>query len=93
MKKILFGVLSLLLVAGTSCKKNKDVQNCDLSNASMVGSYKLTGFTIQLGNGGPEDSFDQIEACSKDDVITFRDNNSYAVNDAGTPCTDPAPYT
>ena len=93
MKRILFGALSLLLIVGTSCKKDKNNQTCDLSNASMAGSYKVTGLTTQLGNGGPEDSFDEIEACSKDDIITYRDNNSYSVNDAGTPCDRPSPYT
>ena len=81
----------VLLILDTSCKKDKNDENCNLSSTSIVGSYKITGFTIQQVGGEPKNAFDQIETCAKDDIITFKSNYSYSINESGTICTNPFP--
>jgi len=88
MKKI-FLILAIGAFALTSCKKNKDKKSCTLTEANLVGSYKVASVKYKASASDPEmDYTDQyLEACEKDDITTFNANHTYAYTDAGTTCT------
>jgi hypothetical protein len=85
MKKLVFGLLSLTLLA-TACKKDKDAPAITKDN--IAGTYKV--MSIKAWVGGVEDTqADSREACEKDDLIKLNADNSYAYQDLGTVC-DPS---
>ena len=85
MKKLLFGLLSLTLLA-TACKKDKDAPAITKDN--IAGTYQVTSIKAWV-NGTSVPDADQRQACEKDDLIKLNADNSYAYQDAGTVC-DPA---
>lgn len=86
MKKILLAVT--ILVAVTSCKKDKDDENCTLSSTSIVGSYKTTAVKYKASAADAEiDEFATWDACEKDDIVVLNANNSVTYQDAGISCT------
>ena len=95
MKKLLFGAMALVLFVGAGCKKDKDDATCDLSSASIVGSYKLTAATMQSGTSSPEVSVLNTfyQPCEIDDVYTLNANNTFAYMDQGTVCDPSGSYT
>ncbi|MBI3138509.1 MAG: lipocalin family protein [Sphingobacteriales bacterium] len=87
MKK-LFAV-SLIFFAFASCKKDKN-ETCTLSQTSLAGSYKMTAIKYKSSAASPEQDFFNdtfIEACDRDNVITFAAAGTYTITDAGTVCT------
>ena len=85
MKKMLFGLLALTLLA-TACKKDKDAPA--ITKENIAGTYKLMTIKVTL-NGSPEMDADEREDCEKDDLYTLNVDNSFGYTDAGTVC-DPA---
>lgn len=86
MKKLLFGALALILFAGVGCKKDKDA-TCDLSSAALVGNYKVTAATSQTGTDPAVDVFEaNFDACERDDVYNFSENNTFTLSDVGVLC-------
>jgi Lipocalin-like domain/Prokaryotic membrane lipoprotein lipid attachment site len=81
-KTILFAFVALALLAG--CKKTKD-QVCDLSEASIIGTYKLTGLTAN----GQSVLTVFLEQCELDDTYTFNADKSFVYTDAGIICAPP----
>jgi hypothetical protein len=87
MKKLLFGLLSLTLLA-TACKKDKDAPAITKDN--ITGTYKVMSIKAWVnGASVPDAEADQRQDCEKDDLIKLNADNSYAYQDAGTIC-DPA---
>ncbi len=85
MKKLLFGLLSLTLLA-TACKKDKN--DVPVTKENIAGTYKLMSIKATL-NGSPELDADDREVCEKDDLYTLNVDNSFSYTDAGSVC-DPA---
>ena len=85
MKKLVFGLLSLTLLA-TACKKDKDA--VPVTKENITGTYKLISIKVSL-NGSPELDADDREDCEKDDLYKLNADNSFNYVDAGTVC-DPA---
>lgn len=95
MKKIIFSAL-VLVIAATSCKKDKD-EECTLSAASIQGTYKLSSVKYKASASVPEievltnDLF--FEPCERDDTYTLGSGNVFSYNDAGTSCTPSGSYS
>lgn len=88
MKKILIPfVLAAILFGG--CKK--DDESCTLSQASLVGSYKLSSIKYKTSSSSAETEVigSYLDACERDDIITFNSNSTYNYVDAGTQCSPP----
>ena len=85
MKKLVFGLLSLTLLA-TACKKDKDAPA--ITKENIAGTYKVMSIKLSMNGSAPQD-FDLREDCQKDDLIELKADNTYAYHDAGTAC-DPA---
>ena len=85
MKKLLFGLFSLTLLA-TACKKDKDAPA--ITKENIAGTYKLMSIKVSL-NGSPEMDADDREVCEKDDLYKLNADNSFNYVDAGSIC-DPA---
>jgi hypothetical protein len=85
MKKLLFGLLSLSLLA-TACKKDKDAPA--ITKENIAGTYKLISIKASLNGSGELDADDR-EDCEKDDLYKINADNSFNYVDAGTAC-DPA---
>ncbi|MBI5371731.1 MAG: lipocalin family protein [Sphingobacteriales bacterium] len=86
MRKLL--ALSLIVFAFASCKKDKE--NCTLSQASLAGSYKMTAIKYKASASSPElDFFNDafIDACDRDNILTFAAGGTYTITDAGIVCT------
>ncbi|MEP6584178.1 MAG: lipocalin family protein [Ginsengibacter sp.] len=85
-------LLFLGVVASTSCKKKDKVNNCDLTEANFVGSYKIESVTYKMSPSSPDvDGTSLIfDPCELDDVTTFNTNHTYTYADAGTQCNPPA---
>lgn len=88
MKKLfLFIIISAFFF--TSCKKDKNKNDCSLTEANLVGSYKITSVKYKASASSPEiDYSNQFfdEACQKDDITTFNADHTYIYSDAGTAC-------
>ncbi len=89
MKKLLFSAMALVLLVGSGCKKDKKDATCSLSDAAIVGNYKLTGVTSQTGNQPENDVFPILPVCIKDNVLSLNANHIYQYQDLGTVCADP----
>ena len=82
---------ALLSVLFFSCEKDTDSNgNCAITTAAIAGSYKITAVTYKASTGATEtDVFGDIPACQRDDIYTFKTDNTYNYTDAGTVCTPP----
>jgi Lipocalin-like domain len=76
----------------SSCKKSKD-QVCDLSEASIAGTYKITAVSV---NGVPLSASDLANflgnACEADDTYTLNTDKTFTYNDAGIVCSPSGSY-
>lgn len=78
-----------ILVFLFSCKKNDD-QSSDPKNSSIVGKWKITGYTY--GNG--TDYFNTtMPLCEKDNLITYTSANKVSIDEGGTKCDLADPQT
>lgn len=85
MKKLILSSLVFALVA-TGCSKNDD-DDCNLSSASIVGTYLTTAARFQPSTGGGElDLLALAPACEKDDLVILNDNGVVTYQDAGVAC-------
>ena len=86
MKKIMLAAC-LMAFAFVSCKKDKDPV-CELSQANLVGSYKVTGLKYKANASTAEvDEFPSWDACEKDDITVLNADNTATFTDAGLVCT------
>ena len=90
MKKLI--VLSIVLVIFYSCKKDKSpnpAATCQISVASISGSYKITSYTYKETPSSAEVDYYAFlfpEACERDNVLTLNANGTYQLTDAGIAC-------
>ena len=85
MKK-LFLFLAVYAFAFSSCKK-KD-KACSLTEANLVGSYKITSVKYKASASSSEiDYTDQFfEPCEKDDLLILNSDHTVIYSDVGTVC-------
>ena len=88
MKKLIFGLLSLTLLA-TACKKDKDAPA--MTKENIAGTYKMTAeiYKMPAGQGPDEDLFSTYQSCVKDDQYKLNLDGSFQAVDAGEVC-DPS---
>lgn len=76
----------LMAFAFVSCKKDKDPV-CELNQANLVGSYKITGLKYKADAATAEvDEYIDWDACEKDDITVLNADNTATFTDAGTVC-------
>ncbi|HYF32703.1 MAG TPA: hypothetical protein VD993_16370 [Chitinophagaceae bacterium] len=85
MKKVLFGLLSLTLLIGTSCKKSKDAPAFTKEN--VIGNYMLTKVVFSANGQEQDITSSYVDDCEKDDIVTLKIDGTYESDDAGQPCT------
>jgi hypothetical protein len=86
MKKIL-GMAIVSAVLFSSCKKDDE---CNLTDASLVGTYKLTGLTYRLSPQAAEENvFSTFTECERDNVFIFNADHTLYYQDAGVICNPP----
>jgi Lipocalin-like domain len=85
MKRIILSLCIMGLAVASCKKKDDDKNNCEATQASVAGSYKLTSFKLN----GTEAIDLAFEPCEKDDIVVLNANGTYIYQDAGTVC-DPA---
>lgn len=84
MKKIIL-FSTVLLVALSSCKKDKASTSCNKTMADIAGTYSIV--KIEIGFGGTFVNItDSLDACEKDDKLTLNANGTTAYMDQGTVC-------
>ncbi len=75
--------LAIAAISFTSCKKN-DTAITPFQDIS--GYYKMTALKL-ITAGNEVDYLPTLDACSLDDVLTFKSNKTYTYTDAGLACT------
>jgi hypothetical protein len=96
MKKLCFNLGFILLTASvlglSSCKKDKnDISAVTVQNIS--GTYKLTAYTFKEGNLPEENLLAMMDACEKDNPISFKSDGTYSIPDVGIVCTPPGNFS
>ncbi len=81
MKRLILA-LCILGLASASCKKKDDKDGCDITQASVAGTYKVSS----LKYGGVEFYPASFEACELDDEIVLNADGTYSYNDVGVTC-------
>lgn len=93
MKKItLFVLVAVMATLVSSCKKDDDNNSNNPSGGSSATktemitakSWKVTGLTV-----GGQDFYSQMDACDKDDLHTFKTDNTYIYDEGASKC-DPS---
>lgn len=88
-KKILF-VTILSIVLFSACEKDA-TSNCQLSNTSILGTYKTTASTVQANaTATPVDDYATWDPCSKDDLLTFNTSGTVTTSEGATSCSPPS---
>lgn len=83
-----------------SCKKTSTNDavaetSLDITVANLVGNYKMTAATV-TSNGLTIDAFNTgnyIDACVKDDIISYTASGGFTVQDLGTKCSPTSAVT
>jgi hypothetical protein len=84
MKRLL--TLTCLLILIVSCNKPDD-DDCTANVESIAGSYKVVASAYKQTPTSPEENrMDDSDPCERDDVLTFKTDNSYEVADLGLAC-------
>jgi hypothetical protein len=96
MKKLCINLGFILLTASvlglSSCKKDKnDISAVTVQNIS--GTYKLTAYTFKEGNLPEENLLAMMDACEKDNPISFKSDGTYSIPDVGIVCTPPENFS
>jgi len=94
MKKIhLMAMCYLLIVAGSSCKKDESDKPVSKTDLLTTGTWKVTAFhEDDEGDGVFErDIFPQLEACYTDNYYTFKANGQFEMNEGTAKCDDADP--
>lgn len=85
MKKLLLALTAISILSVTGCKKDDD---CSLTAASLVGTYKVTAISSKADASAPVvDELATWDACEKDDTYEFTAANTIIQTDAGIVCT------
>ncbi len=88
MKKTFLSLLaSAVLVSGfSSCKKNSEDNDCEISVASVAGTYKLISCKYVNGSTETDALNDLYDACELDDTNELRADKVFIYTDAGVVC-------
>ncbi|HEY5368523.1 MAG TPA: lipocalin family protein [Hanamia sp.] len=87
MKLSRYVIIALIATSLFSCKKNDDNKDCTLSEASLVGTYKIGTVTYKETASSPEvDVSSFAEACNLDDLETYKSDHTFVYTDAGVKC-------
>jgi hypothetical protein len=82
MKINLMLFFTALLLMTASCKKNKDT-------VTIVGKWKQSSGIYSPAYLGESDYFSAYSPCEKDDIVEFKSDNTYELNEGASKC-DPA---
>ncbi len=98
MKKIYFQAIIIFLAilpVFISCKKDADTVEPVKTNTELLtfGSWKLTAATINSENNGITDMYAEMDNCAKDDIMTFKTNNTFVADEGATKCNTDDPQT
>lgn len=102
MRKTVF--IFLLISTLAACKKeespnpvdyNRTPDNFPGPKAEMIiaKQWKLTDKTIDYSNGLPSENFSNVPDCQKDNLLAFKSNRKYDVNETTDVCPGNAPIT
>jgi len=85
-------IFSTIILAG--CQKSKDSDEpVAVTKESLAGSYKLTALTSKTSIVPDEqNSYNELEACERDDIYTLRADFTADYTDAGTHCDPDGSY-
>ena len=90
MKLFLYFLGALLATSLFSCKKDNSKKDCTLSEANLVGTYAIGAVKYKATPSSPEmDASSMVDACSLDDLETFKSDHTVIYTDAGVKC-DPS---
>lgn len=96
MKKTLFALAALVVLA-SSCKKDKDDDApVTPTNENIVGTYKTSKIVVKNSTGEADitnDMLSLMDACDRDNLHKFNSNNTYEWVDAGTKCSPESTYS
>jgi hypothetical protein len=73
----------------SSCKNENIIPNsvCNLTQANILGSYKITSIIYKHNPQSPEiDYFMYYDECEKDNLLIFNSNNTYVISEGATAC-------
>ena len=90
--------LSIFALSFTACKKSSDSNNtCTVSEAAIVGSYKITSVKYKANAATAEvEIFTNpvyFDVCDRDDIYIFNANHTAVTQDAGVVCTPSNAYS
>jgi hypothetical protein len=90
MKRIIvIGISALFIFSG--CEKE---DTCNLTQESLIGTYRLTALTYRESPGSPvEDDFSGLSECVKDNLFSFNSDRTFRYQDAGLVCSSNLDYT
>lgn len=93
MKPILL-FLAISILAFASCKKDKENEDCTLTETNLVGSYKVTSVKYKASASSTEIDYIDVffDPCEKDDILTLNANHTYNYSDAGVTCSPNGNY-
>lgn len=90
MKLSRYFFVALMATSLFSCKKDNTNKDCSLSEANLVGTYTIGAVRYKASASSPEiDGTSMVEACSLDNLQTFKSDHSLISTDAGVKC-DPS---
>jgi hypothetical protein len=94
MKLLPYFFVVLIATSLFSCKKDntkkEDTKDCSLSEANLAGTYKIGTVKYKATASSPAvDATSMSDACSLDDLETFKSDHTLVYTDAGVKC-DPA---
>ena len=94
MKLLPYFVVVLIATSLFSCKKDstkkEDTKDCSLTEANFAGTYKIGTVKYKATASAPAiDATSMTDACSLDDLETFKSDHTLVYTDAGVKC-DPA---
>ena len=98
MKKTI-GYLSIFALSFAACKKSSDSSSntCTVSEAAIVGSYKITSVKYKANAATAEvEIFTNpvyFDVCDRDDIYIFNANHTAVTQDAGVVCTPSNAYS
>ena len=94
MKISLYFVAALIATSLFSCKKNNNSKNCSLSEANLAGTYKIGTVIYKATATSPGlDATSMVDACSLDDLQTYKSDHTLIYTDAGVKCDPPGDGT
>jgi hypothetical protein len=96
MKKLLLKILPLILIVSftiSACKKKSDVPSKSKTTLLTQKSWSITKWEEKTDSDPFIDAYPTWDACSKDDFILFKTNNTADFDEGPTKCDPSDPQT